>query len=343
MFKMCSAWLIAAAATMAACGGCGGGGDDAARRKSDADSSYEQLRETRRVMDSPQDRVAITKRFLDEYPESAHTAGAIDAVYYYQGEEIGDAAGAIEYAESIREKLSSPRIAMSVDKLLVRYYGEAGMFRKMVDLVNRLAPTGSLDFHDYWNVIEGAIKAGEWTLARDFCNEARAMATAKAVRAEYPDRELSLREVDEAVRDRRGMVLVKDGWARANLGELEEALADFARADAMVPRYYFGVPEYDLYVYWGYTLNMKGEFAAAVDRFATQGLVLRNERSLEGLKAAYAGLHGDETGYDEFAATLHREVSKPFPRFEMPGYNGERWSFSALRGDITLVTLWFPT
>ena len=79
------------------------------------------------------------------------------------------------------------------------------------------------------------------------------------------------------------------------------------------------------------------------DRFATSGLIMRNEESLAGLKKAYAGFHGSEKGYDEYAKKLHLSIATTIDDFEMPDYDGKRHRFSDLRSDVTLLSLWFPT
>jgi len=139
------------------------------------------------------------------------------------------------------------------------------------------------------------------------------------------------------------MLIVKNGWARANQGQLYDALADFAKADDMVRRSYFDVPEYDLDLYWAKTLMMTGNHEAAIERFAAEGLIMRNEEALAGLKEAYIGVHGDESGFDAYAATLHRSIAKTIEDFDLPDYKGDRHSFSDLRGDVTLLAFWFPT
>jgi hypothetical protein len=139
------------------------------------------------------------------------------------------------------------------------------------------------------------------------------------------------------------MLLVQDGWARANLGDVDGALADLAEADGLVPRYYFDVPEYELNVYWGRTLIMKGRYEAAIEKLATQGLILRNEAALEGLKEAYVRMRGNDAGFDAFASKLHFETATTIDDFEMPDYEGNRRKFSEIRGDVTLLALWFPT
>ena len=338
MNKHLMAILLPGVIALAGCGDDGSGGQKAA-----VDEAYAEVQAKRKIMDSPQERVVITKKFLEEYPASEHTADALDAIYWYQGTEMGDLAGALGYAEALRARIDDPETAVDVDKLMIAYYGEAGKTGKTVELAERLAAVDELDFDDHWNVIEGAVKAGKWQLSRDYCAKAGMMASAQAYRRENGARELTDEEVEEAVDLRKGMLLVKDGWARANLGEVDRALADFATADELIPRYYFDVPEYDLYVYWGRALIMKGAFEAAIDRFALNALVMQNEDALAGLKEAYATARGGGDGFDAWAANLHLEIAPRLPDFEMPDYAGNRHRFSDIQEDVTLLTLWFPT
>jgi tetratricopeptide (TPR) repeat protein len=315
-------------------------GDSA--KQDEAAEAYKQAREKRKEANT-EERLAITKSFLAEFPESGQTATALDAVFYYQGGELGDMAGAIAYAEEIRSRISDPEIAQDVDRELMGFYGESGMTKKMLVLADRLGAAGVLDYPDHWNIVESAINAEDWQLARDYCAKARKMATLDAVRADYPDPDCSEEELAETVNNRIGMLLVKDGWARANQGQIAEAEADFAKADKLIPRYYFDLPEYDLNLYWGRTLIMKGDFSAAIGRLETYGLIMRNEEALPALTEAYVGLHGSGVSYDDWVAEHHRSIATTIDDFEMPDYQGKRQRFSEIRSDVTLVSLWFPT
>ena len=307
--------IFCCAALLTGCGGEKGGGEsaknsgDVAAQVTTADEAYVEMRKARREMDSPQDRVNLTKKFLDNYLESDRTAGALDAIFYYQGIEMDDPAGAVRYAETVRAKISDPGVAREVDRKLVAFYGESGMAAKMKTLANQLAAAGALDFGDHWNVIEGAVKAEDWELVRDYCARAGELANAETIRAERSNREYTEREIETAVNDRVGKLMVKDAWARANQGEVDEALAAFAKANRMVPRFYFDIPEYDLYVYWGNALLKKGDFEAAVDFFADNALIMQNEDAMTGLKAAYAGIHGSGEGFEPWSDDLHLRIA----------------------------------
>ena len=308
-----------------------------------AQEAYAEVRQRRSETESIEERLAITKKFLEKYPESDQTAGALDAVFYYQSDRFGDTDGAIAYAEGIRAMVKDPAIGTGVDKELLRIYAESGRAGRMIALAEKLAAADALNFDDRWNVIESAVKLEEWELVREYCTGAEAQATAEALRADNPDADYPDEELQAAVNNRVGMLLVKNGWAQANLGRMDQALADFAKADRLIPRYYFDIPEYDLDIYWGRTLLEKREHQAAIDKLAMSALVMRRDEAMAGLKEAYTGLHGGEAGFESFAAGLHIRIAPAAPDFEMPDYEGTRRRFADLRGDVTLLALWFPT
>jgi hypothetical protein len=309
---------------------------------SQVDEAYQQAMEKRRAVEPIEERLAITKAFLEEYPESKYTPRAVSAVVYYYGV-LEDMPGAVTYTEALRSKISDAGIAEDVDKEMIVMYGEAGMTEKMLALADKLAAADALDFGDYWNIIEIGVKAENWKLVQDYCTRTEPLANAEAFRANYPDEDFTDEEVEKAGKNRKGMLLVKGGWARANLGEVDEALADFAEADKLIRRSFVGVPEYDLNLYWANTLMMKGEFRDAAGRYAADALVMGNEDALTGLKKAYAKTNGSEDGFKAYASNLHKSIAKPMKGFSLADYSGKRHEYAAIKGDVTLVAFWFPT
>lgn len=308
-----------------------------------AEEAYQAMAEKRRGTESTAEKLSLTKKFLDEFPETDRTASALGAAFYYQGEDIGDMPGAVAYAESVRGKISDPEIAKAADKEMLYIYGAARMFPKMTEVAGKLSASGSLDFSDHSTIIEAATGAEDWKLALEYCEKAEALATPEAYRQQYPDEQFKEGEVEKAVRNRAGMLLVMGGWARANLGEVERALVDFAKADKLVTRSYFGTGEHNLNLYWGETLLMKGDHRAAAEKLASDALVMRDEKAIAGLKKAYAAMQGGEAGFDAYAAELHRSIAKSVGDFELADYSGKRHRFSDLRREVTLLAFWFPT
>ncbi len=306
------------------------------------DDAYKQAMEKRRAVEPVQERLAITKAFLDEFPESQYTARAISAVVYYYGT-LDDMQGAVAYTEALRSKISDPNVATDLDKQMIVMYGEAGMTEKMLATADKLAAEDALGFGDHWNIIEAGVEAGNWDLVSDYCERAKAMATADAYRADYPDEDFTDEEIQKAGDNRMGMVLVKEGWARANQGRIDDALAGFARADKLVRRSYLGIPEYDLNLYWGETLIMKGDYREAADRLAADALVMGNTDALEGLEKAYEAINGGKDGFKAYAANLHKSIAKPMTDFELSDYDGKRLRYADIKGSVTLLAFWFPT
>ena len=308
-----------------------------------AEEAYQAMAEKRRATESTAEKLALTKRFLDEYPETDRTASALGAAFYYQGEDIGDMPGAVAYAESVRGKIGDPEIAKAVDKEMLYVYGASRMFPKMTEVAERLAAEGSLDFSDHSTIIEAATNAGEWKIALEYCGKAEPLATEESYRKQYPDKQFKEGEIEKAAKYRAGMLLVMGGWARANLGEVDRALADFARADKLVNRSYFDTGDFNLNLYWGETLLMKGDHRAAAEKLAADALVMRDEKAIAGLKKAYAATHDGEAGFDAYAAELHRSIAKSVGDFELSDYSGKRHRLSDLRKEVTLLAFWFPT
>lgn len=346
MFRRMTVLLVFAALALSGCGGDGNGGDRAASGGAEAKTVkdlYGELAESRRDLATTEEKLAVTKDFLDEHPESEVTARALDAVLYYQGEALGDIEGAIAYGEELRGRVDSAEVVTAIDKVMIPAYGQAGMIDKMLSVAERLAASDDLSFNDHWNVIEAAAGAEKWDVARSYCEKARPLATAESYRADYPKRELSDEELAEAAENRLGMILVMTGWARANQGEIDAALVELAQADTLVPHSYVGTAEYGLDLYRAKTLIMKGDFEGAMDQFAVEALIMRNADAFAGMRKAYALLHGDTTGFDEYASEVHRSVARTMEDFRLSGYDGTTASFSDLRGDVTLLAFWFPT
>ncbi|MEJ2721361.1 MAG: hypothetical protein P8181_09505 [bacterium] len=306
------------------------------------DDAYAKAMEKRRSVEPIAERLAITTAFLDEFPESKYTAGAVGAVVYYFGK-LGNMPGAVAYTEALREKITDPSIARDVDKQMIVMYGEAGMMEKMLATADKLETEDALDFADYWNIIGTGVKAENWDLVRDYCDRAKPVANGDAFRADYPDEEFTEEEVKKAGDNRMGMILVNEGWARANQGEVEGALADFANADKLVRHSYLGIPEYDLNVYWGKTLMMKRDYGSAAERLAPDALVMGNADALAGLRKSYAETNGGEDGFDSYAADLHKSIATPMTAFELADYDGKRHRYSDLKAKVTLLAFWFPT
>jgi tetratricopeptide (TPR) repeat protein len=345
MSKRLIVFLAIVAISIATWGTIGQWGGAAAQEQSTeaVDEAYKKAMDERRTFDEIPDRLAITKAFLEQYPESQYTARLITHVFYYQGERLEDMPGAIAYAEELRAKIVDPDIVKDIDREMVGLYGDAGMTDKMVALATRLEDAGDMKFNDFWRIIEICSDNGNWEMVRTYSKKARPMANAETYRSDYPQYDFTDEEVEQAGGNRTAMVAGKDAWALANLGSVDDALVLFAQAGKTIKRSYIGVPDYDIGLHWANTLLMNGDYDGAMEMFAVEALVMGNEDAREGLKKAYVGKMGNETEFDKYADRLHREIAKSVVDFELPDYEGTRMKYADIRGDVTLLAFWFPT
>lgn len=309
----------------------------------DAEAAYEKMIDERHTFPDVKDRMAMTKAYLAEYPETKYTARLLGHVFYYQGEASGDVPGAIAYAEDIRKKIDDPEIGQAVDLKLVELYGRAGMTDKMLELAKPLEADGALKFGDYWNIIEAGVDQEEWDVVKRYCEKAGRLASADAYRKEWPQYDFTDEEAKRAARNRKGMLLAKGGWAKANTNRVKEALADFESASGLINHNYVGIPDYDLNRYWATALLENGDFAGAIEKYAPDALIMGSEEALEGLERAYAGKNGSDEGFEAFAQKLHVKIAKQVDDFELHDYQGRQHRFADLRGEVTLLSFWFPT
>jgi hypothetical protein len=339
--------FVALVATFLAISGCGGDGGISTGGGGDSrpaiDQAYEVIDQLYENEASDEEKLAATVDFLETYPESEHTVGLVSDVLYFKGEKAGDMEGAVDFAEKIRAAVTDPTVAMDFDRHLISWYGTAGMKAKMLSIADRLERDGSIRFGDYFNVIDGAVAMEDWALVRDYCAKAQSKANAATWRAEWPDVEATDERAEKAGLNRQGMLLVKDSWARANLGDVDGALAGFARAEELVDSSYLGIPGYDLNQYWGKACLMNGDAEGAIERFAPDALIVRNEDAMAALKQAYATVNGSEDGYGAWSCRKRLEIAKKADDFELPDASGARHRFADLRGDVTLLNFWSST
>ena len=307
------------------------------------DDAYKQLIEERREYDDMAKRLELTKAFLAKYPDSKYTARLAHHVYYYQGDQLDDVPGAIVYAEGLRAGLTNPEWVVDFDKKMVELYGEAGMLDKMTMVAGKLEEAGEMKFNDYWNIMLVATEHQNWAMVRAYAIKAWPTADAKGYRADYPDYDMTDEEIQIAGDNRTGMVAGKEAWALANMGMVDEALTHFEMTKMKLQRSFVGVAEYDIDIHYGNTLLMKGDYEGAINMFASEALIMQNEKALAGMKEAYTQWNGSNAGFDEYADKLHVKIAPKVEDFELPGYDGARYKYADIKGDVTMLAFWFPT
>jgi hypothetical protein len=169
------------------------------------------------------------------------------------------------------------------------------------------------------------------------------MANAETFKADYPDASYSEAYIQISGKNRQALLLTFKGWAKANAGQVESALADFALADGLVRRTYLGQPENELYLYWGKTLLAQGNAKGAADKLAPAALFGGQKEALDPLKQAYLATGGNESGFEDFIWKQRKLLAKTADDFTLEDYEGQPRRFADLRGKATLLNFWSPT
>ena len=121
-----------------------------------------------------------------------------------------------------------------------------------------------------------------------------------------------------------------------------EALAAFEVGSANVSRNYVGIPEVPLYSYWGRTLAEAGQHEKAMEMLAADAVLGNDEEALDALHGAYVALKG-EAGFEDYLKQTRKDLAKTIDDFTLNNYQGEPLTMSSLKGQVVLLSFWFPT
>ena len=103
------------------------------------------------------------------------------------------------------------------------------------------------------------------------------------------------------------------------------------------------MPSENLNFYWGKTRMKQGDPDGAMEKFAVDALIAGDQDSAAEMKLAYTAAKGSEEGYDEWACQQRLQVAKQADDFELPDFDGNRFRFADLQGEVTLLNFWSPT
>jgi tetratricopeptide (TPR) repeat protein len=327
------------------CGGEGGGGEKqtTAVTNEQLEQAYEVMNDAYRAAKTDEERLAAYKDFLTKYPESEYTAFCVGDSLYLLNSELGDYDGAVAYAKEIRGELRDAAIIREVDIKILELYSDAMRRDEFRELATRLDRQGNLTYVQYLSMLDGAVGVEAWDLVLDFCNSAKPMANVETYKADHRQLDYTEEEFQAAGNNRRGLLLTYSGWAKANLGNVDEAIADFIGANSLLKKNYFGFADNELFLYWGKALLEKGDSQGAIDKLAPAAFFGDLEDALDPLKQAYLATGGNESGFDDFIWAQRKKLAKTVDDFTLNDYDGQPKRFSDLRGKVTILTFWFPT
>jgi len=333
--------------------GCGQQGAEAPQTETAADASTESAEEPKneawetmiaeiRAVETDGEKVPILKTFVLENPNNEQAAYALSGVFYYLGEDPAAREEALTFSKEALALVTDADVRREMQLELIGLHAVMGDTGSLKKTAEALAAARPLDYAEHDRITGAALEAKAWDLAAEHAEASVGMATTEAYRADHPDRTFTDEEVAVAVGRRQTTALTHKGWALANLGQVDEALAAFAMGGGNVPRNYVGIPEIPLYSYWGRTLAEAGRHEKAMEKLAVDAVLGNDEEALDALHGAYVALNG-EAGFEDYLHRTREGLAKTIDDFTLNNYQGEPLTLSSLKGQVTLLNFWFPT
>jgi tetratricopeptide (TPR) repeat protein len=318
----------------------------AAQEQSDPRKDYQETMAKYRAEKTEEGKCSIWLDFLKRNPDNDYTYGTVNYLVrtHYLGH-LNDPAAAIRFIDESLSKVASADRKRGIKSLEIGVYGKAKDTEKLKALAVELAAMGEVDYNMHESFTEAAVEAEAWDLALEHADAALALATPEAIKADYAKmgREVDALRIEKAVGWRTGPNIAAKGWALINLGRTVEGLKVFEKALEVTPRFYIGVPDSNLDVYWAKTLLKAGDYSQALERIAPDAVMLGGEEAMELLKKAYIGKHGSEAGLEEYLWNKRVGLARPVDDFTLPDFDGKEHKFSDLKGKVTILSFWFPT
>lgn len=302
-----------------------------------ADAAYEQAATT-------EEKVAVLEGFLARFPDSEHTADAVQNVVYHLGHELDRPAQADAFVKRALAgiKDSERRREVTFERLsLVAELREVDELRA---LAGELSRGRALTYREAMAIADAATEAEAWDLALANYEAALPFATEASFRAENGQAKLSDDRVERSVRRRRAAVFTGLGWSQSNLGQTENALALYADARKVDLTRYLGNTDSRLGTYHGRTLLGAGRLDEALTVLAPEALFSGEAEAVEALRQAYVAKFGSDRDFAAFLDAERERLARPATDFTLSDYDGKPRSFTELRnGEVALLAFWFPT
>jgi len=315
----------------------------AAADQEEMENAYMELRNAYSTAASAAEKLTLVQNYLVRFPESERTARVLSAATYLLSEEMNDHAGAIAYTKEILTKVEDPEITGAVRLVLVDLYDSPAYAKELKTLAVVMAEAGQQSFSDYLSLIRAATGAEVWTMVQELCQTAQPLANAKTYQADFPDRDFTEDDIQQAGKNRQGLLGTYKGWALAHGGHPDEALRTFAESEGLVRFSYLGVPENNLYLYWGQTLLENQAYDAALLSLSKAAVWGYSKDAMAAARKAYTAKNGHENGFDEYIWSVRQKHAKTIDDFTLLNYQDQKQPLSDLKGKVTLVTFWFPT
>jgi hypothetical protein len=333
--SIASLTLVAALGLIAGC---------AQQAPQSVDDAWGEFRSSYRELESAEEKTALAEDFLTTHPGSEYSDSLAGIVAYYRGHKMGDYQGAFQIVDTTLAEVDDPETRFNVQLELYDLAQELGRPMDLAQVAIELAQHRSLSFSENLEVVELAAEHQEWEVSHQHAIKALELATPAAYRADYPDEDFSDEEVVAKADRRKVLALAYQGWAMANTERESEALGVFESAAELSTLNYLGVPDSPLYRFWGQTALALEDYDTALDLLGPDAVLGDSEEAFDAYRAAFAGKHGSEDGFDDSLWSERERLAKPVDDFTLADYDGNQVQLATLKQDkVVLLSFWFPT
>lgn len=309
-----------------------------------AEQAWNALGEAWNETETAAGKAELAEGFLATYPDTEHSGTLAGAIAHYRGREMDDPGGAVSVLSTVLERIKDPEQRFEVKLAALSLSDEVDVPFSVSETAAALDAIRPLDYLECTEVAELATELEEWAVADEYADAAARLSTPQGYREDSPDRDLTDEELARRADHRKARSLAYAGWARYNLGQVEEAFARFAASDEVGSTGYFGVPDTPLYEFWGRAALREGDLDSAIELLGTQAIFGQDgSGALPYLRQAYAVKHGHEEGFDEFLWTTRNDLAPTVDDFELPDYDGNPFRLSDVGDRVVLLAFWFPT
>jgi len=288
-------------------------------------------------------RLGVVKTFLVEHPTHPEVGMVIDAGATVLKDSMNDRDGAIALVAGHLPKVEDEDTRDFIRSTLVGLYSAPGYGKKLGGILDDLYDPDAMTYSDHLDVVRAYAAAEVWDAIDAHAASAAPLATPEAFRAAYPDEDFTDEYIQEAGDNRVGLLDTYSGWAAANRGDFAGAFNKFESAADKLRKTFFGLPEDDLYSFWGQTQIMAGQMDDGLDKLALASIYGHDEKAGELARKVY-GQHGGDTDFDDYLWQLRLKHAPQMTNFTTNDYQDASRTYDELRGEkATLLAFWFPT
>lgn len=343
--------LAVCAFLLAGCSGAGeeadaGGGTDAEVDQEAVKADFEQTMEAYNAAETAQEKADIWFAFLERNPDTNYTYGTINyLVQQHYIRELEDPEAAIVFIEESMANIADADRKSQVKGLLINLYGETGDIPAIEAIVVEMEAAGEISASDHLAIANAAKEAGAADLSLSHAEMAAEKATVENLRAQNPDSNASDARLLRRANRLKANAYETMAMVKMDAGSLDESLDLFAQAGNHTMFNFVNVAMTDINLNWAKALMEKGQYQDAMARVAPDAIMQGADSAMELFKEAYIKSGGSEENMDQVKADWREKLARQVPDFTAYSYDEEAnpVSYDSLKGEVTLLSFFFPT